>query len=198
MKWIEINSRIKKSGIKIFSGSEFGKLAKTSRTSAKFLLIRYTARGLLLRLKRDLYALKDALPSEFAAANRIYRPSYISLESALSFYGLLTDVPYAVTSVTPKPTREYEINGIRYIFRTIKKPAFTGYISASIHGETVWIAEREKAAADYLYFSALSKIKPNERIRFNKLNAGLLKKHVKNFKNPYFERWLNDFTNADT
>src|SRR3989338_3440091 len=64
-------------------------------------LARLVRAGALIRLKRGLYALAHTQPDELVMANLIYRPSYVSLESALNYYGIIPDVVENVTSVSP-------------------------------------------------------------------------------------------------
>lgn len=93
-----------------------------------------------------IFTLREA--TDFSIANFIDTSSYISLESALSFYGIIAQFPYTLTSVTfDKPKRiifrekEYEFNHIdtEYYFGFIKKNNFL-------------IASPEKAVLDELYF----------------------------------------------
>lgn len=189
MKYVEILEKCRKSGLKLFSSAEFRDLLELSPASAKFLLIRYTARGLLVRLKRDIYALKDQLPSTWAIANHLYKPSFISLESGLSYYGMIPESLYSITSVTIKPTRHFEQNGVSYEFHTIKREAFRSYRAVQISGETVLVAEREKALADYLYFVFMKKLTLNKRLRLKGIKKAVLESHVKAYKNPRYLKW---------
>jgi|SRR3989339_47395 len=198
MKYIEILEKCRKSGFKIFTSAEFRNIMNLTLNSAKFLLLRYTARGLLARLKRDLYALKDQMPSTWFLANHLYRPSFISRESALSYYGLIPESLYAVTSVTVKPTRHYDLNEVAYEYHSIKKEAFRSYRAVQISGETVLVAEKEKALADYLYFVFLKKQTLNKRLKLNRIKKLSLVTHIKEYRNPKFLRWYkNDFSIAD-
>mgnify|MGYP001575016279 FL=1 len=131
-----------------------------------------------------MYGLADNLPSEFAIANRLYTPSYISLASALSYHNLIPEVVYAITSVTPKPTREFKINNLLYTYRRIKQPAYTGYVPRTIFGETVYIATPEKAVADFLYYIYLGKNSYNDRLKLKHLDLIQLKKYLKLFSQP--------------
>jgi len=166
--------------------------------AAKFLLIRYTRRGLLCRLKRGLYALRSRMPSKWGIANRLYKPSYISLASALSYYGCIPESVYAVTSITAKSTRDFAADGTTYIYRTIKRGAFGGYKGAEINGETVLLAEKEKALADYLYFVFLKKETLNGRLSLRDAKARLLEARLKDFGNKKLLDWYrHDLKIAD-
>lgn len=74
-------------------------------------LTNWLKKGYIARLKRDLYeCVEPVLESEipdFYIANRLYTPSYISLETALSLYNIIPEIAAQVTSVTTKPGREF-------------------------------------------------------------------------------------------
>lgn len=189
MKYIQILEKCRKSGFRLFTSAEFREMVGLTPASAKFLLIRYTARGLLVRLKRDLYALKDQLPSTWAIANRLYKPSFVSMESGLSYYGMIPESLYTITSVTVKSTRHFELNDVAYEYHTIKRDAFRSYRAAQISGETVLVAEKEKALADYLYFVFLKKQTINKRLRLKQVKKAVLETHIRAYRNPKFLKW---------
>jgi predicted transcriptional regulator of viral defense system len=119
-------------------------------------LTNWLKKGYIERLKRDLYAcvelvLESEIP-DFYIANRLYTPSYISLETALSLYNIIPEIAAQVTSVTTKPGREFKNRHGVFIYRSCKKRAFTGYRIVSYEGYKVLIADREKALVDFLYF----------------------------------------------
>jgi len=119
-------------------------------------LTNWRKKGYIERLKRDLYAcVEPVLESEipdFYIANKLYAPSYISLETVLSFYNIIPEIAAQVTSVTTKPSREFKNRHGVFIYRSCKKRAFTGYRIVSYEGHKVLIADREKALVDFLYF----------------------------------------------
>jgi len=104
--------------------------------------------GLLVQLERGKYYLKQNTPSDFAIGSYLYAPAYISLESALSYYGILSQFPFEITSVTAKKTCVKKINGKIYSYSHIKKELLTGYESKN----NFLIAYPEKAMFDYFYF----------------------------------------------
>ncbi len=119
-----------------------------------------TLRHLLRRLKKEeivaslvkgkyLFNLAKKEPLEYEIANFLYNPSYISLESALSFYGIISQFPYRITSVTVKRTREIKIGAKTYSFAKIKKSYFNDFVKQ----DNFLIASPQKSLFDYLYFS---------------------------------------------
>lgn len=80
-------------------------------------------------------------------ARFLYYPCYVSLEYALNLYGVIPDVPFSLTLVTTKPTRQFETPLGEFIYRKIKKEAFFGYDPETL------MAEKEKALLDFLYLN---------------------------------------------
>jgi hypothetical protein len=114
--------------------------------------------------------LSHDVPSDFEIANNLYKPSYISLVYALSYYHIIPEITYTITSVTPRRTYQFEVAGKIFRYHRIKKEAFTGYSPEKIGGKVVLIADKEKALVDYLYFAERNKISINERIDFSSLS----------------------------
>jgi len=185
MKLIYLQKELKKRGLKIFSTREFRLLLGVSEPAAYRLLWRYEKQQFLVKLRRGLYGLKDDLPSSFLIANRLYQPSYISFDAALSYYHIIPETIYSVASVTTKTTREFRAAGIVYKYHRIKKIAYTGYKPIKYLGTVVLMAEPEKALADYLYFVALKKrVLSYERIDIKRIKRSKLLKYVKLFRRP--------------
>ena len=133
--------------------------------------------GYIKKIKNCLYAFsnkKELIPQEYLA-HKIYEPSYISLEWALHYYGLIPEVVYNVTSISTKATRKFKSDFGLFIYRNIKKDLFWGYKKEEKKGQIYLIAEPEKALLDYIYFN-LQKIKNNTDIEELRLNSALLKK----------------------
>lgn len=198
MKWIEIDNKLKTSRLKVFSTRDFQAVTRVSEVTAKFMLIRYTKKGLLRKLRRGLYVSTNRTPSPWLIANQLYKPSYLSLESALSYYGLIPESIFSVTSVTTKSTREFEAGDHLYIYHTIKRQAFGGYRSIEINGESILIAEREKAVADYLYFVFLKRAPLNERLSLAGIKIRRLQNYLRAFGKPGLLDWYrHDFKISD-
>lgn len=116
-------------------------------------------KGKIIRVKKGLYVFGPELAKEpyskEVLANLIYGPSYLSLEYALSFYGLIPDRVEAVTSVTNKRKKFFHtpvgIFSYRYISPSIYSYGVTLY-EMDKH-RSILIASKEKALSDMLYFS---------------------------------------------
>lgn len=168
--------------LKIFTASDLMVMFGVEKRAAQAFVSYNVKKGAFLRLKAGLFALKNNLPSQFAIANRLYFPSYISLDTALSYYSLIPETVYTISSVTPKPTREFVVDNWAFDYRRIKSQAFTGYIPQKIHGEIIYIATPEKAVADFLYFVSLGKRKSNDRLKLDRVDSSRLKQYQALFK----------------
>lgn len=146
-----------------------------------------TKKNKIIKLKKSLYALKKEYISPYLIANRSYLPSYISFETALSYHHLIPETVYSITSATTKTSRDWTINGANYLYRTIKKEAYTGYVLKVVEDNQIQIATPEKALADYLYFIYLGKIKTwNDRLDIRSIDKKRLKEYLLLFANKKF------------
>jgi len=131
----------------------------------------WVKKGYLIRLKNNLYAFsreKETLRGE-AVAFLIYQPSYLSLESALAWYGFIPEIVYAYTSVTAKVTRTFENPLGRFIYRHVNSKLFWGYTEMRTDHGFFLIAEPEKALLDYLYLN-LARINNEDDFKHIRLN----------------------------
>ncbi|TSC79271.1 MAG: hypothetical protein G01um101429_506 [Parcubacteria group bacterium Gr01-1014_29] len=150
-------------GFSVFTPQEFIRLFDVSPYAAQKFIHTYTEKNFFTKLRNGLYALEGKRPPVFFIANKLYRPSYISLETALSHYSIIPEVVYSITSVTPKPTQEFSALDKSYTYTRIKQSAFQGYTAKKESDHTYLIAEPEKALADYLYLVSLGKKSWNDR-----------------------------------
>ncbi|MEK7518566.1 MAG: hypothetical protein AAB549_01445, partial [Patescibacteria group bacterium] len=127
---------------------------------------------------------KDSLPDRPFIAGKLYQPSCISLETALSHYGIIPEVVYATTSITTKAAREFTTPIGIFIYQQIKVPAFTGYQLRVVDRHKVLMADAEKALADYLYFVDLKRRVLNDRLRLKGLKQAKLLAYAKLFQRP--------------
>lgn len=145
MQFKQFRKKMKKN---IFSKEEAQVVAfETPPTTLKLQLHQWVKAGDLISLKRGLYAFSDSSLDKGEVARRLYLPCYISLEYALNLYGLIPDVPFSITLVTPKITRKFNTPYGQFVYHKIKKEAIFGYDPKTL------IAEKEKALLDYLYLN---------------------------------------------
>ena len=120
-------------------------------------LTRWCRRGLLVKLRNQYYAFPEyrQMP-DFSryVANRIYSPSYISLHSALSFYGMIPEEVVQLTSVTTLKTARFENDFGTFHYQNVKTPLYFGYeIKTMQGGRGLLFATPEKALLDLLYLN---------------------------------------------
>lgn len=144
--------------IKIFHIRHFHILKSIPISSLKVSLYRLTKKGIIKRVCKGYYANPFNLPTIEEIGTTIYYPSYVSLESALYYWGILSQIPQVLTMVTIK--LPYKINTSFGLieYRQIKKDKFWGYIKKN----GFLIAEPEKAILDYIYLN-----KNYDKIQFN-------------------------------
>ena len=144
---------------------------------------RLKKQGYIQRVKRGLYKLLDEQIPDLYIANKLYEPSYVSLEFALSYHRVIPETVYEITSITPKTTRRFETLGKIYSYRRVKKEAFTGYTTGKQRGISFLIADPEKAFVDLNYFRMLSGLKPISRFNKEKVNPEKALRYAKLFSN---------------
>ncbi|MFH0972450.1 MAG: hypothetical protein V1768_00425 [Patescibacteria group bacterium] len=165
----------------VFTPLDLQRYFSVSSESARKFILRNVKKNIYAKIKRGLYFDKNFKPSEFEVANKLYYPSYVSFEYALMFYGIIPETVYSITSVTTKTTRSFNVENIKYSFCHIKKEGFTGYIKKNIEGQLVYLAEAEKALADYFYFVDLKKKSLYDRIDVSAINYKKLMDFIKLF-----------------
>jgi len=145
----KILQKLRENEISLFTVSDFKKIFGIKKENTAYKIIeRLTKKGIFKRLIKRKYLFTFSDYNDFQVANFLYPPSYISLESALSFYGIITQFPYQITSVTPKKTKKIEALGKEFSFSHLKTKLFWGFEKK----EKFLIALPEKALFDYLYF----------------------------------------------
>ncbi len=189
---IQVQEKLKDSGLVVFSPREFYDVFGIPPKTGSVFISRNLKSGLFLKLRNNYYMLKDSRPPLYLIASKLYRPSYVSLESALSHYGIIPEVVYAVTSVTTKPTREFKTPRAVFSYQRIKKGVFAGYGPVLIEGNVVLLAQPEKALADYLYFVDLKKISLNDRLNLKNIRKDKLLEFIGAFNRESLQRKVKE------
>lgn len=177
----ELEKRFSTRNLPIFTAREIMAVFEVEKRAVDAFLFYNVKKGAVIRLKAGLFTLSRFPASEYAIANRLYMPSYISLDTALSHYNLIPEIVYAITSVTTKATREFDAMNLLFSYRRIKKEAFTGYILEATKGGNVYLATPEKAVADFLYFVYLGKRLYNDRLDWSKIDFSKLEEYLRLF-----------------
>lgn len=119
-------------------------------------LVEWQQKGYLQKLVNKWYLFSDITMDDllrYRISNSLYRPSYISLESALSRYNLIPEGVYTIQNVTTRKTITYETAIGSFQYRNIKPCIFFGYHVDRSNSLPVLMAEPEKAILDFLYLT---------------------------------------------
>jgi len=146
----EIIMTLQKQNISLFAISDFARLFDLKNSNTLYKKIqRLENQKIIKKLINGKYLFLLSHADEFSIAHFILNPSYISLESALSFYGIMTGFSYSLTSVTTRPPKTILLDNKEYSYSRINPSLFWGYEK---NGQFL-IANKEKALLDYCYFS---------------------------------------------
>ena len=123
--------------------------------------------GTLIRLKKGMYAVSPKesgkLLSVELIANHLYGPSYMSMESALRYYGLIPESVYSIQSMTTKHSRVFSNSLGKFKYTQCERAYFSVGIRQEIKDNTSFlIACPEKALCDLIIHT------PNLNLRFQK------------------------------
>lgn len=111
--------------------------------------------GYIIRLKRGLYVVNPELSrktlSSELIANHLYTPSYISMSTALRYYGLIPEAVYVNQSMTVKHSRCFQTPVGSYDYKYISREAFSIGVRSIHKGDYAFlIASPEKALCDLI------------------------------------------------
>jgi predicted transcriptional regulator of viral defense system len=134
-------------------------------------LSEWKEKGYIKSIINGFYVFADQEPDEsmlFFMANRIYNPSYISLEAALSYYGFIPEAVFAVTSVSTRKTKTFSTAYGKMIYRHIQPRYLFGFDLTAFGNFRFKIAAPEKAVLDFLYLNPrINSTADMEELRFN-------------------------------
>jgi len=194
MKYIEFRQLVKNP---IFTTQD---LTLHGATYAPSQLTSWKQKGYITKLRGRLYAftdiLKDTAPEILSAS--LHSPSYLSLEYALSHYGVIPEAVYSYTAITSKTTRAYTLPQGHFSYRHLPPRLFFGYQIINSNPLPYNLAEPEKALLDYFYLTPsvknskdLGELRLNlERLQEDKLHEYLF--HFDSRRLDYLVRIMKD------
>lgn len=146
---------------RLFSVADVADVCSIQSASARVLCSRYVKRGDFIRLKNNLYMLKNEWESRasstaslFNLANQIQVPSYISFVSALSWWEITNQIPRdLVESAGVKRSFTRKIGDMEFRYSKLQSSLYFGYIKQ----QNMFIAKPEKALADSVYLLSLGR-----------------------------------------
>jgi hypothetical protein len=141
---------------KIALSSYLNKNSNTLRNSISY----WIKNESLIRLKRGFFVFQkfidkgdNALYYSRFLATKMIEPSYLSKESVLQDYQMLTDVGYGYSIVTTKKTNSITNKFGTFNYQSIKKDLFMGFSKKSYGSMNWYVASKAKALFDYIYFN---------------------------------------------
>ena len=143
----------------ILSTSDISRILGISIESSRVTASRYVSKGLLVRLKRDMYIPMERfrileVRDQFRIANLLQTPSYVSLTTALSYWGISTQQQQNfVESIALKRTKTVVTDSHTFTYSLIKEACYNGFEQK----EDFFIATAEKAMADCVYLTSLGR-----------------------------------------
>jgi predicted transcriptional regulator of viral defense system len=155
MKIAELNSITRL----YFGYEDIARALEISLASSRVSASRYVRLGLLVRLKRNTYVLRErwlaaSREERFALANLGQSPSYVSLMTALDYHEITTQVQRGVIeSVAVKRTKEISLPGSIFRYTKVSRAFYFGFIR---HQE-FFIATPEKAFLDAVYLMSFGR-----------------------------------------
>ncbi len=159
-------------------------------------------KGYIKKIAKGRYIFSDLIIDEnvlFEIANRLYRPSYVSLESALSYYQTIPEAVYGITSISTRRTYSFTTPLGKFQYRTLKPSLFFGYQLVRYNDKTFKIADIEKAVLDYFYLHPkLTSINDIVALRFSEeiLRQRLNRKKMQNYLQEFGQNTMTKRVNV--
>ena len=196
MKYIDLQKKLEK--IKIFSTNDL-KLLDEKYDKSK--IFKWKKLWYIKQISRGYYVLWNLEINNilcFKIANKIYNPSYISLETVFSYYWAIPEQTFVIRSVSTKKTSIFDTEFGTYEYKKIKTELYFGYEIKNIKDQKILIASLEKALIDYFYLNDnVSSVIDLEYLRFNKtilkekLNIKLLKQYWKSINSKVVNKRID-------
>lgn len=205
MKYLELRENLK--DFVLFSVADVLKIDADFHAQR---LSEWQEKGYIKKISKGYYVFSDIQINEsvlFLIANELYTPSYVSLEMALSFYGIIPESVYTVTSITPRRTRSLKTDIGQFSYASVKPNLFFGYRLESFGQHNFKIAEPEKAILDFFYNNpgvdkadGFFELRINKDSFLEKVDANKLDNYLRLFDNHALEqrikRFIKFITNA--
>jgi len=163
----------------------------------------WQSKGYVKKVIKEYYIFSDKYIDDsvlFEISNRIYKPSYVSLETALSHYQLIPESVYSTTSISTRRTYGFHTDLGDFRYRTIKPDNFWGYEIIPYEKSVYKMAELEKAVLDFLYLnrhlrsnSDFESLRFNEEMFFQRINLDKLKVYSHKFAQNTLIKRLDRF-----
>ncbi|MDY6874129.1 MAG: hypothetical protein SVR81_09230 [Chloroflexota bacterium] len=168
MKFREVENQIRS-----LTGFTLNDLRKIDPNFYRQQLTYWQKEGYIKPFAGGLYILAGQQMDEatrFMLANRLYAPSYISLESALAHYQIIPEAVLGITSVSSRKTKQFQSDWGILSYRSVKPVLMFGYVLVEVSPTRKFLMARlEKAVLDYLYLNpGVTSVADFEGLRWNR------------------------------
>lgn len=148
---VKLTKRVMESELSLLSTSTLRQVLGVEDERTFFRVVADLVKNeVLVKIERDKYRVAGRTVESFEIANFLYEPSYVSLETALNYWGVLSQFPYEVTSVGTKKSLTKEIGGVLYSYAQMSPKYFGGFTKV----DGFLIASAEKALFDLEYLAS--------------------------------------------
>lgn len=151
MQYVELKEKLK--DFTVFSLTD---IKKIDSDFYRRRLSEWQDKGYIIKVIKGWYIFSDLRLTEntlFEIANKIYSPSYVSFDMALSYYGIIPESVYGITSASSRRTYTFKTRIATFSYRTIRPRLFFGYDIVHYDNKSFKIASAEKALLDYFYLN---------------------------------------------
>lgn len=167
-------------------------------------LSRWVQQGKLIQLRKGKYLLPEIYRrqnvSEYWISNQLYSPSYISLETALEYYGLIPEMVVSIQNITSRTTRSWTTPLGMFRYYHIKQERFFGYQQKELPNSTYFLcALPEKALLDIFYFGkgewTVRRIRELRLQNLEKIDLEILQDYAEVMASPKVKKAVTAFFN---
>jgi predicted transcriptional regulator of viral defense system len=193
MKYIDLLKKV--SNLPCFSTSFLA--AGENLAQVRLQLSRWVKDGRLIKLHKGFYTLAEPYrkikPELFSIAKSLKSPSYVSLQSALSWHGLIPEFVPAITSITTMRPQTIETPLGRFEYRHVRMSFFWGYKMIELsEKQKIFLADAEKALLDLVYLTTSGdkeEFLMELRLQnLDKLSKDTLRKYAEKSESPKLSR----------
>ena len=160
-------------------------------------------KGYIKKIIKGHYLFSDTEVNQnilFLIGNKIYKPSYVSFESALSYYKFIPESIFAITSANSRNTYTFKTHYGEFIYKKIKPELMFGYKTLTNKNYSFNIAEEEKAILDYFYIKPhlkdtedFEELRIDKKVFFEKVQTKKLESYLKIFINKLLAKRTRRF-----
>lgn len=179
MNILELQTKVREFNLNIFTINDVSKLMDKDKSYLKVFLNNHVKKGNIVSLKRGYYALNEV--ENIFLYSKLVSDSYISLNSALEYYGLTTQIYVGLQLISLKRIRSFNVGDVGIQVKKISGKRFFGYKRMN---HSIFVANLEKMLIDCIYYSDsvyISEINNAIKQIKTKINIDLLVSYLNDF-----------------